>query len=208
MFCYLQFNIESMNRTKILCLVGLTLFVISYIMFSQGADFIYSQKPIDFAHWMNLIGGALLINFNKVFPKNRINSIASFLTTLGVIGNIGLCALDLMMWSYGMDLEGRMELGNKINNTPSIFYPFQVFGPSFLLFGLSLHAWNFIRRKPLPALLVILGAPSIGVSFFILKNGVLMAFCCFLFALGLGFLLLLPENKSFDKKSTPSLNDT
>lgn len=196
-----------MNRTKILCLVGLTLFVISYIMFSFGGEFIYSQKPIDFAHWMNLIGGALLINFNKVFPKNRINSIASFLTTLGVIGNIGLCALDLLMWSYGMDFDRRAELGNQISNTPSIFYPFQVFGPSLLLVGLSLYAWNFIRRKPLISLLVILGAPSIGISFFILKNGVLMAVCCFLFALGLGLLLFQPESKSFEGKNESTKND-
>ncbi|UOX32686.1 hypothetical protein LXD69_11605 [Flavobacterium sediminilitoris] len=190
-----------MNKTKILCLVGLTLFVISYIMFSQGGEFIYSQKPIDFAHWMNLIGGALLINFNNVFPKNKINSVASFLTTLGVIGNIGLCALDLLMWSYGMDFEGRAELGNQISKTPSIFYPFQVFGPSLLLIGLSLHAWNFIRGKPLISLLAILGAPFIGISFFILKNGMLMAVSCFLFALGLGLLLFQPENKSFEEKS-------
>lgn len=188
-----------MNRTKILCLIGLVLFVISYIMFSLGGEFIYSQKPIDFAHWMNLIGGALLINFNNVFPKNRLNSIASFLTTLGVIGNIGLCALDFLMWSYGMDFEGRTELGNQISKTPSIFYPFQVFGPSFLLFGLSLHAWNFIRRKPFISLLAILGAPFIGISFFILKNGTLMAVSCFLFALGLGLLLFQPGKNHLKK---------
>ena len=196
-----------MNKTKILCLVGLSLFVISYVMFSQGGDFIYSQKPIDFAHWMNLIGGALLINFNNVFPKKRINSVASFLTTLGVIGNIGLCALDLLMWSYGTDVESRTGLGNQISNTPSIFYPFQVFGPSFLLIGLSLHAWNFLRKKPFISLLVILGAPSIGISFFILKNGMLMAICCFLFALGLGLLLFQSENKSFEGKIELSKND-
>ncbi|WP_378182981.1 hypothetical protein [Aquimarina sp. SS2-1] len=196
-----------MSKTKILCLIGLALFVISYIMFSQGSVFIYSQKPIDFAHWMNLIGGALLINFNNVFPKNKMNSVASFLTTLGVFGNVGLCALDLLMWSYGNDFAGRAELGNQISNTPSIFYPFQVLGPSFLLTGLSLHAWNFIRRKPFISLLVIIGAPLIGISFFVLKNGILMAICCLLFALGLGLLLFQSENKSFDGKSEYTKND-
>jgi len=175
-------------------------------MFSQGEEFIYSQKPIDFAHWINLIGAALLINFNNVFPKNRINSVASFLTTLGVIGNTGLCALDLLMWSYGNDFTGRAELGNQISSTPSIFYPFQVFGPSFLLTGLSLYAWNFIRRKPLISLLVILGAPSIGISFFVLKNGILMAIGCSLFALGLGLLLFKSENKSFEEKNKNTKN--
>lgn len=196
-----------MKITKALCLVGLTLFVISYVMFSQGGEFIYAQKPIDFAHWLNLVGGTLLINFNNVFSKNKINTVASFLTTLGVIGNIGLCALDLLMWSYEMDSDGRMELANQIRNTPSIFYPFQVFGPSFLLTGLSLHAWNYIRKKPFISLLVILGAPSIGISFFVLNNGLLMLVSCFLFALGLGLLLFQPENKSFEEKSEFTKND-
>ena len=178
-----------MNLYKNLCLVGLALFVISYIMFSFGGDFIYSQKPIDFAHWMNLIGGVLLINFNYVFPKNKLNSVASFLTSLGVIGNIGLCALDFLMWSYGNDSNSRMELGNHINNTPAIFYPFQVLAPSFLFTGLSLHAWKFIRKTPLASLMVILGAPSIGISYFILDSGILAAISCFILALGLALLL-------------------
>lgn len=189
-----------MEKHRKLCLLGLVLFVASYIMFSLDGEFIYSQKPIDFAHWLNLIGGILLVNFNYVFPKNRLTTVASYMTLIGAIGNTGLCALDFLMWSYGDNSAGRIELANQINNTPSIFYPFQVFGPAFLLTGLSLYGWNYIRKKPLISLLIILGAPSIGISFFVLNNGMLMAISCSVFALGLGLLLSQSESKSFEEK--------
>ncbi len=39
-------------KSKTICIVGLILFVISYLLFSQGSQFAYAQKPIDFAHWL------------------------------------------------------------------------------------------------------------------------------------------------------------
>src|SRR5699024_10306376 len=103
-------------KPKTLCLIGLLLFVTSYIMFSQGAKLTFAQKPIDFAHWFNLIGVVLLISFNNVFPKNKIHSLVSFLTTLGVIAHIGLCTIDFIMWSYGNDEISKAELSNHISN--------------------------------------------------------------------------------------------
>lgn len=188
-------------KPKSICLIGLLFFVLSYCMFSQGAKLAYFQKPIDFAHWFNLIGAILLISFNKVFPKNNLNSVASFLTTLGVIAHIGLCTIDFIMWSFGNDDIARTELSNHISNTPSILYPFIIFGPSLLFIGLAVHASNFIKTHPISSLMVIVGAPAVGFSFFILKNGVYMVLSCLLFALGL--LLLL-----YRKEKTENINHT
>ncbi len=178
-------------KPKTLCIIGLILFVISYIMFSQGS--LRVQKPIDFAHWFNMIGAILLISFNNVFPKNKLNSIASFLTALGVIAHIGLCTIDFIMWSFGNDDISRTELSTHISNTPSILYPFIIVGPSFLFVGLSLHAWNFIRTNTISALMVIVGAPAVGLSYFILKNGTFMVISCIIFAIGLALLLYRKE---------------
>jgi hypothetical protein len=176
-------------KPKSVCLLGLLFFVLSYIMFSQGSKLAYFQKPIDFAHWFNLIGAVLLLSFNNVFPKNKLNTVASFLTILGVIGHIGLCTIDFIMWSFGNDEIAKTELSNQISNTPSILYPFVIIGPSLLFVGLAAHALNFIKTNTISALMVIIGAPAVGFSFFILKNGTYMVLSCFLFALGL-FLLL------------------
>ena len=85
--------------TKQLCLLGLLFFLISYLFFSKVLpDF---QIPIDFAHWFNLIGAYFLLSFNDVFPQNKLNFVASIVTTLGVIAHIGLCTIDFIMWSFG-----------------------------------------------------------------------------------------------------------
>lgn len=176
-------------KLKTLCLTGLVLFVTSYIMFSQGAKWAFAQKPIDFAHWFNLIGAVLLISFNKVFPKNKIHSLASFLLILGVIAHIGLCTIDFIMWSFGNDEISKAELSNHISNTPSILYPFIIVGPSLLFLGLAIHAFNFIKTNPISSSMVIIGAPAIGLSFFIFKNGFFMVLSCVAFAIGLALLL-------------------
>ena len=70
-------------KTKHLCILGLVFFVTSYLLFSKVLpDF---QAPVDFAHWFNLIGACLLLSFNNMFPKNRLNSVASVLTAFGVV---------------------------------------------------------------------------------------------------------------------------
>ncbi|NRT15733.1 hypothetical protein HNP99_002090 [Flavobacterium sp. 28A] len=182
-------------KPKNICLVGLSFFIISYIMFSQSSKLEYFKKPVDFAHWFNLIGAVLLISFNKVFPKNNLNTIASFLTILGVIAHIGLCTIDFIMWSFGNNEIAKAELSNQISNTPAILYPFVIIGPSLLFVGLSAHALNFIKTNTVSSLMVIIGAPLVGISFFILKNGNLMLISCAVFALGLVLLLNANENR-------------
>jgi hypothetical protein len=181
-------------KPKTICLIGLSFFVVSYILFSQGNKLECLKKPIDFAHWFNLIGAILLLSFNKVFPKNNLNTAASFLTGLGVIAHIGLCTIDFIMWSFGNDEIAKTELSNHISNTPSILYPFVIIGPSLLFVGLAAHALNFIKTHTISAVMVIIGAPSVGFSFFALKNGILMLISCLLFALGLVLLLYRKEN--------------
>ncbi|MBS7232821.1 hypothetical protein KHA90_17520 [Flavobacterium psychroterrae] len=179
--------------TKHLCLLGLLFFLISYLLFSKVLpDF---QKPIDFAHWFNLMGACFLLFFNNMFPKNRLNTIASIVTALGVMAHIGLCTIDFIMWSFGNNDLAREALSQQISNTPSILYPFIIVGPSLLFVGLSIHAFNFIKTNTTSSLMVILASPAIGFSFFVLKNGVCMLLSCVVFVLGLGLLLYRTESK-------------
>ncbi|KGO87057.1 hypothetical protein Q765_07545 [Flavobacterium rivuli WB 3.3-2 = DSM 21788] len=183
-------------NAKSTCTIGLAFFLLSYILFSLGSKQMYFQKPIDFAHWFNLIGAVLLFSFNRVFPKNTLNSVASFVTTLGIIAHVGLCTIDFIMWSFGNNDSAKVALSEHISNTPAIVYPFVIIGPSLLYIGLALHAANFIKTNTLSALMVIAVAPAVGISFFVLKNGICMVVSCLVFALG---LLLLLNRKEADK---------
>lgn len=170
-------------------------------MFSFGSKLAYFQQPIDFAHWFNLIGAVLLFSFNRIFPKNTLTTTASFVTTLGIIAHIGLCTIDFILWSFGDDDVAKAKLSEHISNTPSILFPFVIIGPSLLFVGLALHALNFIKTNTISSLMVIFGAPAVGYSFFILKNGVLMVLSCILFALGL--ILLVYRNENTKTKPLP-----
>ncbi|MCY1483912.1 hypothetical protein D3C87_231310 [compost metagenome] len=174
-------------KTKHFCLIGLLFFFISYLFFANILPSF--NGPIDFAHWFNLIGACLLLSFNYVFPKNKLNSFASILTTLGVIAHIGLCTIDFIMWSFEDNDNAKAELSYQIRNTPSLFYPFIVIGPSLLFMGLSMHALNFIKSYFILVLMVVMGSVAIGFSFFVLKDGIYMLLGCLFFVLGLGLLL-------------------
>ena len=193
-----QFKKQTMTKTKILCFIGLICFVTSYVFFSQIS--LNSQKYIDLAHWFNLIGAVLLFSFNFVFPKNKLDSIASVLTTLGVIAHIGLCTIDFIIWSYGNDESSSNKLREQISNTPLILYPFVIIGPSLLFIGLATHALNFIKTNPISALMVIIGGPFVGLSYFIWNNGTLMLISCVVFASGLALLLLRTKVNKIELK--------
>jgi hypothetical protein len=184
-------------KTKQLCLLGLFFFLASYILFSKILP--HFESKIDFAHWFNLIGACLLLSFNDVFPKNKLNSVASFVTFLGVVAHIGLCTIDMINSSYGNDDAAQVGLSLHIVDSPFILYPFVIVGPSFLFIGLAMHAFNFVKTNSISALMVIIAAPAIGFSFFALKNGVLMLLSCLVFVLGLGFLLFAKEEKELRK---------
>lgn len=185
-------------KTKLFCTFGLLFFVISYLLFSKVLPAF--QSPIDFAHWFNLIGACFLLSFNNAFPKNRLNSVASVVTALGVIAHIGLCTIDFIMTSFGNDDFAREELTQHISNMPSILYPFIIVGPSLLFIGLSLHALNFIKTNTISAIMICLSSIAIGFSFFILKNGVSMLLSCVVFVLALGFLLFRKEKNKLVSK--------
>lgn len=185
-------------KAKNICVIGLVLFVASYVFFSQGS--LSNQKTIDVAHWLNLIGAVFLFSFNTVFfKKNILHSVASVLTGIGVIAHIGLCVIDFIMWSFGTDDIGRNTLSNQISNTPLILYPFIIVGPSMLFTGLAAHALNFIKTNPISALMVLIGGPFVGVSYFIWNNGNLMLASCVVFAAGLALLRF--RNEIQDKRN-------
>ncbi|EAQ99699.1 hypothetical protein [Maribacter sp. HTCC2170] len=180
---------------KFFCVIGLLFFVTSHILFSMASDFDFFLKPIDFAHWLNLIGASFLISFCFVFPKGKINSIASFLTILGVIGHIGMCTIDFIFWSFGDDYDGRSNLFQHLSKTPAIWYPFMIIGPSLLFAGLATHSWSFIKSHPIGSIMTLAGATLAGVANFIWDDRVYVTLSVVLFAIGLLLLLYRKEIK-------------
>ena len=193
---------KNIMKSKTICIIGLFLFVISYWVFTKGNEFAHSQKPIDFAHWLNLIGAVLLMNFNKIFPKNKIGKIASVLTTLGVIAFIGLNTIDFISWSFENDNDARNDFFNQLANTPAIAFPFVYVGPSLLFLGLSIHAMNFIKSNLFGYLLTVFGAIFMGLVYFLWSNLIYTALGVTIFALGLILILNKMDKKQITLHNT------
>jgi len=143
---------------KILFLVGLVLFLVGQILLAQGNDFVYSQKPIDFAHWFFLGGVVLLIPQVVSFPKTIITYIGFPLALIGIAATIGMCVLDFIWWSFPNE-ELRLEFSKHIYQVPSIWKPFISIGPSSKVFnsGLLILSFNYIKKEKLAVASIVIG---------------------------------------------------
>lgn len=141
---------------KIWFLAGLGFFLAGQIILAQGNDFVYHQRPIDFAHWSLLCGAVLLIPQVVSFPKSILSYVGIPLTLTGIACTIGMCVLDFIWWSFP-DEAMRMAFTQHISQVPSIWIPFVAVGPSSKVFnlGLLVLALNFFERGKTGVLLIV-----------------------------------------------------
>lgn len=153
---------------KILFVIGLLFEVIAQILLSKGNDFVYAQKPIDFAHWFLLIGVVLMIPQIISFPKKIFSFIGKPLALIGAVCIIGMCVLDFIWWSYPTQ-EMRTEFANHISQFPSIWKVFLTVGPSsyFINLGFFILALNYFKQHKIGVLLVLLATIIILFARFI-----------------------------------------
>ncbi|MBC8884452.1 hypothetical protein H9X57_16960 [Flavobacterium piscinae] len=127
-------------------------------MLAQGNDFVYSQKPIDFAHWFLLIGVVCLIPQVVSFPKKVYSIIGIPLTLIGITCMIGMCVLDFIWWSFPNE-EMRIEFTNHISQVPSIWKTFIAIGPSSKVFnlGLLILSINYLNKEKIGIGILLIG---------------------------------------------------
>ena len=132
--------------------------LLGQILLAQGNEFVYNQKPIDFAHWFLLIGVTLLLPHLFKFKRSIFSYLGIPLTLIGIVCTIGMCVLDFIWWSYPND-ESRLEFTNHITTIPSIWDPFIAIGSSSKVFnvGLMLLSFNYFKSQKIGILFVVVG---------------------------------------------------
>ena len=133
---------------KVFFILGLIFLLIGQILLAQGNDFVYSQRPIDFAHWFLFVGVTCLIPQIISFPKKIFSLIGIPLTLIGIVCIIGMCVLDFIWWSFPNE-EMRAEFTNHISQVPSIWKTFISIGPSSKVFnlGLLILSLNYFNKE-------------------------------------------------------------
>lgn len=176
-------------KLKYVAITGLVFLIINQIMLLGGHEFIQNQQPIDYAHWLLLIGALLCLSLNYIFSDNIFNNLATILTSLGIVALIGQATIDFLWWSYGTDFEGMEKLVNQIMESPSIRIPFMTIGPGLFYFGLSIHAARFVKTHTLWSILVFVGGLGVGLGAFAFNSRMLIVVSHILITIGIVVLI-------------------
>lgn len=165
---------------KVFFIIGLIFLLTGQVLLAQGNDFVYSQKPIDFAHWFLLVGVICLIPQVVSFPKKIFSFIGIPLTLIGIACTIGMCVLDFIWWSFPNE-EMRIEFTNHISLVPSIWKTFITIGPSSKIFnlGLLMLSLNYLKKE------------KIGISIIFIATLILWHIIPLPFRLVFGYTLTL-----------------
>lgn len=149
--------IKELMNYKHLFLLGLIIFLIGQFILVPGNEFVYSLRPIDFAHWSLFVGTLCLIPQIVSFPKSIFSYTGTPLALIGAVCIFGMCVIDFIWWSFPND-EMRMEFTNHISNVPSIWKPFMTIGPSSKIFNLGLLflSLNYFKKARVGVILILI----------------------------------------------------
>jgi hypothetical protein len=147
---------------RILFLIGIAFEILGQVLLAQGNDFVYSLRPIDFAHWSLLLGVVFLIPQVVSFPKKILSYLGAPIAIIGIVSIIGMCVLDFVWWSQP-NQEVRNEFAGHLSEFPSIWKPFITVGPGFLNLGLFLLSLNYLKQHKLGVLIVFIATLIIYV---------------------------------------------
>ena len=150
---------KKLNPNEILFLLGLlTSTVGQYLIFIYFNDLekLHNQEPIDFSHWLMIIGVLLLIPQIGNFPKSKFKFIGSPSLICGIGLIIGMCVIDFVFWSL-KDPELKSQVTKHLINTPEIWTPFMSVSGKIFNLGLLISSLNYFKKSSLGVLFVFVG---------------------------------------------------
>lgn len=187
-------------KLRILAITGLAFLILNQIFLLQGNEFVQSQKPIDYVHWLLLLGVLLCLSLNYIFANGIFNHTATILTSIGIIALVGQAVIDFLWWSYGTDFEGMYNLTRQIMEQPSIRIPFMTIGPALFYLGLAIHAAKFIRKHTLWSLIAITGVIITGAGSFAFDSREIIALGHIVLAFGIvGLIFKIDKDQRHTK---------
>ncbi len=129
--------------------------ILNLLSIEEFSIALYYDAPIDYGHWLLLIGAALMIPFAARHSGSLLKSLSGTVLIVGIISVIGMATFDLIMWS--LDGTGlRADVTERLKAEPSIWLPFIVIGPPYLFItGLALSSLTYLRGSKIGVALVV-----------------------------------------------------
>lgn len=162
----------------IIFLCGLIAYLAGQVVINLMGAVSRAQTPVDYAHWLMLIGAVLMLPFALRRPMTGLHLLIAPVLVLGVVSVIGMCVLDIMFWSLP-DVPYKNDLAMRLMDSPMLWGPFMQWGPNEVFtLGVALPALIYWRRSRAGVGLVALGGflIAIGPSWFNVSGYTLMVF--------------------------------
>ena len=168
---------------KALFLLGLLVYTAGQVMLRLTDTAMRDQHPVDFTHWLLLIGVVLLIPYAARLPRRGFHLVTGPVLILGIVAVIGMNILDFAFWALPPDLDGPFY--EAVSDKQSVWWPFMRYGPNELFItAFVLPSLMLFKVSRIGTGLVIAGAltMAIGTQWFNVLGYVLVIagyFLCF-----------------------------
>ena len=132
-----------------------------------------------------------MIQFAMSLNQSAFQRATSCLFLVGIVGIIGMCVIDFVIWSYPPG-EERIAFLRHITNEPSIWMPFIQIGPWMFGLGIVFASLFYWRKSRLGVLTVIAGSLISATTtswFTVLAYGLITV----------GFVLCFQRQNRFDR---------
>jgi hypothetical protein len=145
--------------------VGMILLTAGQALLAQGQAFVMAQRPVDWAHWLLLLGAVTLTWRLTEIAVGWLGRVGRLAIVAGTAAFIGMSVIDFSLWALPSD-EARQAFGNQVLQAPAISLPFISVGPSLLFVGLGTMVLEWVAAMRWRVGLVLGGIVLVGVGQF------------------------------------------
>ena len=165
---------------KYLLLCGILSYLAGQIWINASGSATKDVYPIDYIHWLMLIGAALMIPYAARLPRKGLSLLVSPLLLLGIILIIGMCIIDFVLWSFP-EPELRSQVVEELMATGPVWKPFITYAGHIFTPALALASFVYWRKTKLGPLCAVAGMVVIGIwPIWSNPYGYALLFCAFL----------------------------
>jgi hypothetical protein len=144
---------------------GMILLTAGQTLLAQGYAFVMAQRPLDWSHWLLLLGAVTLTWRLTEIPVGWLGRLGRLATVAGGAAFIGMSVIDFILWCLPSD-AARQAFSSQVLQAPTISLPFVSVGPSLLFVGLGAMVLEWVAAMRWRVGLVLGGIVLVGVGQF------------------------------------------
>jgi hypothetical protein len=144
---------------------GMILLTAGQTLLAQGHVFVMALRPLDWSHWLLLLGAVTLTWRLTEIPVRWLGRLGRLATAAGGAAFIGMSVIDFSLWALPTE-AAREAFASRVLQAPAISLPFLSVGPSLLFLGLGAMVLEWVAAMRWRVGLVLGGIVLVGVGQF------------------------------------------